>query len=414
MTAGRYQPIQRFPIRSANNTTTNDIIVNVDNVAVANTYWAYDRGNRTSITANASIVNNYSINPNNAFSVVLSGNSKFEDQNIVNIDGKYPYTEIYVDNTRVYNTPEYTAFTLANDSSTTTVSFSNTSLFADNFAIGSNITVIESGSVQFNDTFTADVPGKVLNIKSVANDTLIANTISKRTYNKTADVLTDNKITIDIDDTETMLKRPSNSLQDGLWHRDYNEEYIIPNAGYVNKDKVQWESIDLPYFANMIGSGKRNIPGEDDYLHLGKSENEDWNVYRLKKHGIENVNGIISGANNYIDNTEGRAYLFSDQRLSKWTDGNVLGDKTNANYFDNAIVLKNSNLSDTVVEWSDETSVLTPRVVFKGDYKPLKKIRRGITKIRPAITKDIEKVEAYKDPNYMSRIYGEIIHPVPN
>ena len=414
MTAGRYQPTQRFPIRSANNTTTNDIIVNVDNKAVATTYWSYDRGNRTTITANASIVNDYSINPNNAFSIVLSGNSKFEDQNIVNIDGKYPYTEIYVDNNRVYNTPEYTAFTLANDSTTTTVSFSNTSLFADAFAIGSNITVIESGSVQFNNTFTADVPGKVLNIKSVANDTLIANTISKRTYNKTADVLTDNKITIDIDDTETMLKRPSNSLQDGLWHRDYSEEYIVPNAGYVNKDKVQWESIDLPYFANMIGSGKRNIPSEDDYLHLGKSENEDWNVYRLKKHGIENVNGIISGANNYIDNTEGRAYLFSDQRLSKWTDGNVLGDKTNANYFDNAIVLKNSNLSDTVVEWSNETSVLTPRVVFKGDYKPLKKIRRGITKIRPAITKDIEKVEAYKDPNYMSRIYGEIIHPVSN
>ena len=241
MTAGRYQPTQRFPIRSANNTTTNDIIVNVDNKAVATTYWSYDRGNRTTITANASIVNDYSINPNNAFSIVLSGNSKFEDQNIVNIDGKYPYTEIYVDNTRVYNTPEYTAFTLANDSTTTTVSFSNTSLFADAFAIGSNITVIESGSVQFNNTFTADVPGKVLNIKSVANDTLIANTISKRTYNKTADVLTDNKITIDIDDTETMLKRPSNSLQDGLWHRDYSEEYIVPNAGYVNKDKVQWD-----------------------------------------------------------------------------------------------------------------------------------------------------------------------------
>ena len=414
MTAGRYQPIQRFPIRSANNTTTNDIIVNVDNVAVANTYWAYDRGSRTSITANASIVNDYSINPNNAFSIVLSGNSKFEDQNIVNIDGKYPYTQIFVDDTRVYNTPEYTAFTLANDSTTTTISFSNTSLFADNFSIGSNITVIESGSVQFNNTFTADVPGKVLNIKSVANDTLIANTISKRTYNKTADVLTDNKITIDIDDTETMLKRPSNSLQDGLWHRSYDEEYIVPNAGYVNKDKIQWESIDLPYFANMIGNGKRNIPGENDYLHLGKSENEDWNVYRLKKHGIENATGIISGAKNYIDNTEGRAYLFSDQRLSKWTDGNLMGDKTNANYFDNAIVLKNANLSSTVVEWSNETSVLTPRVVYKGDYIPLKKISRNIQKIRPAITKDIEKVEAYKDPNYMARIYGDIVHPTPN
>ena len=412
MTAGRYQPTQRFPIRSANNTTSNDIIVSVDNKNVATTFWSYDRGNRTSITANATVVNDYSINPNNAFQVVLSGNSKFEDQNIVNVDGRYPFAEIYIDNKRVVNTPEYTAFTLNNAGSDTTISFSNTALYTDNFSIGSNITVIESGSVQFNNTFTADVPGKVLSIKSVANDTLIANTISKRTYDKTADVLTDNKITIDIDDTENMLKRPSNSLQDGLWFRDAKDEYIVPNAGYVNRHKVQWESIDIRHFANVIGTGKRNIPFADDYLHLGKSENEDWNVYRLKKHGIESTDGSIAGAKNYIDSLEGRAKLFSDQRLSKWTDGNILGDKTNAKYFDNVVVLKNANLSDTVVEWSNEDYVFTPRVVYKGDYKPLKKISRGIQKLRPGDSGVITEVQPFKDDNYMARIYGDFIHPV--
>jgi len=414
MTAGRYQPTQRFPIRSANNTTSNDIIVSVDGKNVATNYWSYDRGARTIITANASIVNDYSINANNAFQIVLGGNSKFEDQNIVNIDGKYPYTEIYIDNKRVYNTPEYTAFTLANDSTTTTISFSNTALYTDNFSIGSNITVIESGSVQFNDTFTADVPGKMLSIKSVANDTLIANTISKRTYERTKDILTDNKITIDIDDTETMLKRPTNSLQDGLWFRDSKEEYNVPNAGYVNKHTVDWEAIDLPYFANLIGNGKNNIPKENQYLHLGKSENEDWNVFRLKKHGIESSTGNISGAKNYISSVGGRAMLFSDQKLSKWTDGNILGNKAHTDFYDNVIVVKNANLSDTVLEWSNENFVYTPRVVYKGDYKPLKKINRGITKIEPGDTKVITKVEPYRDPNYMARIYAEQSHPVPN
>ena len=268
--------------------------------------------------------------------------------------------------------------------------------------------------MSFNNTFTADVPGKILSIKSVANDTLIANTISKRTYDKTADNLLDNKITIDIDDTETMLKRPSNSLQDGLWHRNYNEDYIVPNAGYVNRSKVDWESIDLPYFANLIGSGKVNIPQEDHYLHLGKSENEDWNVFRLKKHGIESSTGNVSGAKNYIDTVQGRATLFSDQRLSKWTDGNILGDKTNADFYDNVIVVKNANLSNTVLEWSNENFVLTPRVVYTGDYRPLKKITRGITKIEPSDTKPITKVEPYRDPNYKARIYAQHVHPVPN
>ena len=414
MTAGRYQPTQRFPIRSANNTTTNDIIVSVDGNNVENTYWAYDRGNRTIITANASIVNDYSINPNNAFNITISGGSKFENENITSINGRYSFAEIYIDGKRIINTPEYDAFTLSNNSSSTTISFSNASLYTDNFSIGSNITVIESGTVQFNNTFTADVPGKVLSIKSVANDTLIANTISKRTYERTPDILTDNKITIDIDDPDTMLKRPSNSLQDGLWFRDYKEDYIIPNAGYVNRNKVDWESIDLPYFANYIGSGKVNIPNENDYLHLGKSENEDWNVFRLKKHGIESASGNISGAKNYINSVNGRATLFSDQRLSKWTDGNVLGDKTNANYYDNVIVIKNANLSDTVLEWSDENYVFTPRVVYKGDYRPLKKINRGITKIQPGDTKPISRVEPYRDPNYMARIYAKQQHPVPN
>ena len=411
--AGRYQPTQRFPIRSANNTTTNDIIVSVDGKNVGTTYWSYDRGARTSITANASIVNDYNINPNNAFSIVLGGQNRFEDQNITRLNGLYPFAEIYIDGNKVNNTPDYDAFTLTNNLTETTISFSNASLYTDNFSIGSNITVIESGSVQFNNTFTADVPGKVLSIKSVANDTLIANTISKRTYERTKDILTDNKITIDIDDTETMLKRPSNSLQDGLWYRDNKQDYIVPNAGYVNRNKVNWESIDLPYFANLIGSGKVNIPNENDYLHLGKSENEDWNVFQLKKHGIESTTGNISGAKNYIDNVNGRAMLFSDQRLSKWTDGNILGDKTNANFYDNIVVIKNANLSDTVLEWSNENFVFTPRVVYKGDYKPLKKINRGIVKIEPGYTKPITKVEPYKDQNYMARIYAEKSHPAP-
>ena len=195
--------------------------------------------------------------------------------------------------------------------------------------------------------------------------------------------------------------------QDGLWYRDYKEDYIIPNAGYVNRNKVDWESIDLPYFANLIGTGKTNIPRENEYLHLAKSENEDWNVFRLKKHGLESsTTGIISGAKNYIDSVNGRAMLFSDQRLSKWTDGNVLGDKTNADFYDNVIVVKNANLSDTVLEWSNENFVFTPRTVFTGDYRPLKKISRGITKIEPSDTKPITKVEPYRDPNYSARIYA--------
>ena len=105
------------------------------------------------------------------------------------------HTEIYIDNKRVINIREYTAFTLANAGPDTTIRFSN-ALYTEN-RIGSILLVIESGSVQFNNTFTADVPGKILSIKSVANDTLIANTISKRTYDKTADNLLDNKITID-------------------------------------------------------------------------------------------------------------------------------------------------------------------------------------------------------------------------
>ena len=128
------------------------------------------------------------------------------------------------------------------------------------------------GTVQFSNTLTTDIPGAKLSIKSVANDTIIANTTSVRTYKVTEDDPTDNKITIDIDDTEQMLKRPTNTVDKGIWPTTDNVQFSLPNAGYVNRANVDWEAFNIFNFDGLIGTGRINNPTVDQYVHLLKQK----------------------------------------------------------------------------------------------------------------------------------------------
>ena len=172
------------------------------------------------------------------------------------------------------------------------------------------------GTVQFSNTLTTDTPGSKLSIKSVANDTLIANTTSKRTYKVIKDDPTDNRITIDIDDTEQMLKRPTNTIDKGIWPTTSNTTFSIPNAGYVNRANVEWEAFDIQNFASTIGSGRTSNPDVNQHVHFGKAENEDWNVYRLNLHGSQNIDGTMIPAKNFVDTVAGQTMLFSNNPLS--------------------------------------------------------------------------------------------------
>ena len=412
MVAGRYQPQQRFAIQTANNTTSSDIIVNIAGKDVSSTFFTFDNGNRNVTSIGASQLN--SKLATDSFTVDLTGAGEMLDNNIVEIDGQYPYIEFYINGTEIKNSPNYKAVSVSNAiNGTTRVTFSNVSQYANNISIGSNVTIAEMGTVQFANTLTTDVPGAKLSIKSVANDTIIANTTSKRTYKVTKDNPLDNKITIDIDDTEQMLKRPTNTLDKGVWPTTTNTLFSIPNAGYVNRANVEWEAFDISNFDSIIGTGLTYNPRRGQYLHLAKSENEDWNVFELRLHGYQDTVGSILPATNFVDEVNGQTTLFSNYPLSPYTDGNRI-NQNESRFFDNHVVVKNANLSNIVLRWSNERVIATPRTVFTGAYVPLKRISRKILSMEAGAKGNITAATPSILPEHSAMIYANLQVPLSN
>ena len=80
MTAGRYQPQQRFAIQTANNTTTSDIIVTIGGTTVNSSFYTFDNGNRSISSLSSSQLN--SKITNDTFPVDLTGTGEMLDNNI--------------------------------------------------------------------------------------------------------------------------------------------------------------------------------------------------------------------------------------------------------------------------------------------------------------------------------------------
>ena len=413
MVAGRYQPQQRFPIQTANNTTTSDIIVTIGGTKVTSTFFTFDVGARSVNLVDSGQVNQKLTT--DQFTIDLTGTHEMLSQNIVERDGQYPYVEFYIDGKEIKNMPSYRAVSLSNSiSGTTRVTFSNVSQYANAISVGANVTIAEMGTVQFANTLTTDTPGSKLVIKSVANDTLIANTTSKRTYKVIKDDPTDNRITIDIDDTAEMLKRPTNTIDKGIWPTSSNTQFSIPNAGYVNRANVEWEAYDIQNFANRIGSGINSNPQTGHHVHLAKAENEDWNVYRLNLHGSDNINGNITAAQNFVDTTNGQTNLFTNLPLSVYTDSNNIDDPQNTSYFDNHIVVKNAKLANIVLTWSNEQLIATPRTIYTGTYVPLEPINRKILSIAPGASGNIIAATPNTGSSYHKKIFAKLMVPLSN
>ena len=93
MTAGRYQPQQRFAIQTANNTTTSDIIVTIGGTTVNSSFYTFDNGNRSISSLSSSQLN--SKITNDTFPVDLTGTGEMLDNNIVKLTDNLIHRILY-------------------------------------------------------------------------------------------------------------------------------------------------------------------------------------------------------------------------------------------------------------------------------------------------------------------------------
>ena len=168
LTTARIQPKQRYAIDIANNTVVNNIIVTVaGSVVTQSGNWDFDPGDRWEYETSSSIdtgAYTQSINSNG----VRQSSTSMSGDNIVQVDGEYPYVDVYVDNTKLINENGVTIYNVSN---TTAVTFPDVSLLpTGNIAPGSNVTIVERATIDFTDAYQGDIPGATLNIKVQSQD----------------------------------------------------------------------------------------------------------------------------------------------------------------------------------------------------------------------------------------------------
>tara|TARA_B100000963_G_scaffold357008_1_gene378271 strand:- start:2305 stop:21015 length:18711 start_codon:yes stop_codon:yes gene_type:complete len=372
ITGARYQPRQRYGIITANNTVVSDVVVAVDNTNVPRTegnvtYWEYDAGDRFQFTTSTLTTSGSFDVDISSLTGILNSSSVLADENITLVEGQYPYVEVYINGNKLENTTSQSQYSVPNN---TTVRISDvTNLQEGNISPNANIYIVEKATVDFTDSYQGDVPASNLLIKVQNNEGFSVQLGSKRIFDITPDIKNDEIISIDIDDKNRFLKKPSGIRTNQIWPSSSNVDYTglkdpdyrkLPNAGYVERNFVNYQSfgvIDLPQLFNNDRIFK---PSANNLIHVAKSENDDWNVYKLREPQDLGVTFIEQEG---IDDT---AYLYTTVDLFNYVDSNQLQQEDLSRYLDYTLILKNAEISDNVVLWTNQEVVDKKSALIKN------------------------------------------------
>jgi len=404
LTPNRYQPHQRYSISAVDNhptlgtgaTTVDDIIVTVAGSTVSSdngNNWIYDAGSRQQFDFNISTSG--AIDFDNDF--VNSGNvniplsQTLDANNIVKQnDITYPHANVFVDGVELINTVGDIRYTLT----TSQLTIHNVETLPGNrLAAGANIYLVESPTIDFEDAYFGDVPGASLNIKTTTSDDIAILTKTKRIYEITPDVKTDDVILIDIDDTERFLKKPIGVRENNLWPTTANVDYTgindsrftkIPNAGYVNSSNVDFSAFDVPSIGDLFNSSLLIQPDANSTVHVAISENRHWNVYKFKE-----ANTDISFVEREGDDET--AYLYSNVSLFNYTDSNQIGNIDLGRFLDYHIAIKDVDTSDKFVVWVNE-EVVNNKSVRLSNITPVAMTEKYVSSIGPRTVKAITDI----------------------
>ena len=397
----RYQPRQRYKVSTANNTVKANIVVSVANTVVSSSNYDFDAGDRWSIspladTKSGSVTFDLVTQTpatTGTTTNLINGSTSFDSVNHTTIDNNdYTFVDVYIDGDYIENEGDITYYTLTSN----TITFGNVKLLPkQEITTSSNVYIVEHSTIDFVDTFKQDVPGATLNIIAKTNDDITAKVTPVRNYEITPDVTDDEIILIDIDDTSKFLKKPSGLRSDELWKTTSNVSALgitdskfnpLPNAGYVNTNNVSYQAFNIPSINTLFADNIRFKPEANDTIHVAKAENQDWNVYKLT-----DTNSTLSFVEQ--DTITETAYLYmNDVDLFSYVDNNAIGGTDNSRYLDYHLVLKDADLTDQFVVWTNQ-QVVNKKGVKISDFAGANMLTANIKEIGPNSVLNISNIE---------------------
>jgi hypothetical protein len=373
---GRYQPVQRYSVATANNTVAANITVKVNGDTISDSLWSYDPGSTQTVMPSLEIATG---------SATVVFPSAVSAENTLRVDGVYPHLALFVNGIEVVNPGYETRWEMAN---TTSVFVPDVSLLPTGaITVSDEFVLIEKSTVAFGPSYQDDLPGASLEILVETNDGIAVILGTKRTFEVTPDIQGDGITLIDIDDTDRFLKKPSGMRTKALWPTlsevnftgVVDARYLnIPNSGYVKPDTIPYRAFDVPSMSNLWDSDLLYRPGKGDLIHVAKAENLKWNVYQLEE--IEaNVSYVRQRGN------DATAYLLTDSNLEDYLDGNRVGEIGTERFLDFYLALKGTSVSDNLVIWTNKQQVDSESGKVTGLTSGLFEMTEAaIAEIRPA------------------------------
>ena len=390
----RNQPKQRYAIDVANNTQENNIIVSVSGTSLQPSgNWSYDKGDRWEYTTSSTVLSG-------AYTQIINTTGTKQgtsilSNNLVQIDGEYPFVDVYVNNVRLVNENGVNVYNVAN---ATAITFPDVTLLPDgNITPDANITIVERATIDFDDAYQGDIPGAELNIKVQAQDGLAIKVEGKRLYTITEDIQNDEIITIDIDDPTRFLKKPTGVKTNALWPTTNKVDATgitdpsyrdIPNAGYVRREDVNYQAYAISDIQDLFATDRIYKPSKDELIHVASSENKDWNVYKLREAENSNISFIEQ------EGSDMSSYLYTTEDLFNYVDSNQLQQTDLSRFMDYTLVLKKANISDNVVIWTNQEVVDKQSAIIK-DFGAISMIQANVANVAPLNTYDIVDIEKY-------------------
>jgi len=398
LVSGRYQPIQRYSIDVANNTSQANITVLVDGQSVPSNLWSYDAGNTQSVIASGDTLSG---------NLVITYTSPISSPNAIRRDGQYPFLTLLLNDQEIFN-PGFEMRWEVTSSNTIQI---NSVEAIGGIRTGDEITLIESATVEFDLAYQEDLPGLPLQITVETNDGIAIILGNKRTFEVTPDLRGTGITTIDIDDNTRFLKRPSGEYTTHLWAtldadsegRLGNKYLNIPNSGYVAPGSVDYQAFDVGSMGNLWDRDLRYRPSNGDFIHVAKAENLKWNVYELSE---------IEANVSYVQQRPGEAttYLLTDKDLTDYLDGNRLDQSDSERYLDFYLAIKRTGISDSLVVWTKQQSVSERSVKLKNlDSSMFAMVQSPIDTIAPASNAVISITDIQPEPSAFFPATAELL-----
>lgn len=433
VTNGSYQPVQKYAIDTATNSDAeiviNDVTVFVDGQLVPST-----AGNVTNWTFSPS--NTTTVSSDGVYPATFDGNTTVSfalGTTISNIEtdaqGRYKYLELYINGVRVTNMRNG----LGNDANTGLPLFSGTVYeivgndtlrFPDinliprdalvelydpplgqvinyneqrelyyGFDSDTEFRLVEKATVEFDNSYQGDLPGKTLNIRVTSKDRIAVRTETVRSFEITLDAQDDDVLFIDIDNVDKFLKRPSDVADKGLWPTTAQVDATgvtdsryptVRNAGYVNPANVNFRAYDVGSLPDLFSDDMIIKPDTGDLVHIAVSENRDWNVYRLQR--------VNTNESFVFRNDDGVVNLYTDVSLFNFLDSNQIGAENTGRFLDYVLTVKNANISDNVIVWRNEDIVQSTQSDLR-DFEAPRMIEARIASIGPVNLTAIANIE---------------------